>query len=227
MSIIPNGQQILLLVSNMNLEWIFFDVGNTLYDEKISEYERIVSLIEKSKCDISPDKFIKQMECGAASYAVSPFTYAREHLGITADHPYSSEKEVLFDGVYDVLHSLSGKYKLGILANQPSSTLERLKRDGIYDFFDICLLSETENMFKPDIAFFEYAIKKSGCSPSKIVMVGDRLDNDVMPAKKSGMKTVWIRQGLHSVQKPLSDEYAPDWEVTSVRQLFFLVNSHF
>ncbi|MCH5194959.1 MAG: HAD family hydrolase [Oscillospiraceae bacterium] len=203
----------------MELEWILFDVGNTLYDEKFSEYERVISLIEKSKCGISPDEFIKQMECGAASYAASPFTYAREHLGITANYPYSSEKEVLFDGVYDMLQIFSKKYKLGILANQPSTTLERLKRDGIYDFFDICLLSETENMFKPDIAFFEYAIKKAGCSPSKIAMVGDRLDNDIMPAKKSGMKTIWIRQGLHSVQKPLSDEYTPDWEAASVGQL--------
>lgn len=203
----------------MQFEWIFFDLGNTLYDEKNSDYDRVISLIEKSKCNISPDDFLKQMECGAASYASSPFTYAREYFGITANHPYSSEKEVLFDGVYDVLHILSRKYKLGVLANQPSSTLERLKRDGIYNFFDICLLSETENMFKPDITFFEYAIEKAGCIASKIVMVGDRLDNDIMPAKKTGMKTIRIIQGLNSVQKPLNNEYVPDWEVTSVQQL--------
>ena len=207
------------MVNNMQFEWIFFDLGNTLYDENNSDYERIVSLIERSRYDISPDDFLEQMKCGAASYAASPFTYARKYFGITENYPYSSEKEVLFDGVYDALHSLSRKYKLGILANQPSSTLERLKRDGIYNFFDICLLSETEKMFKPDLAFFKYAIKKSDCCPSKIVMVGDRLDNDIMPAKKSGMKTIRIKQGLNSVQKPLSDEYIPDWEVTSVQQL--------
>ena len=207
----------------MQLEWIFFDLGNTLYDEKDSDYERVISLIKRSKCAISPADFLKQMKCGAASYAASPFAYAREYFGITINYPYSSEKEVLFDGVYDVLHILSEKYKLGILANQPSSTLERLKRDGIYSFFDVCLLSETENMFKPDISFFEYAIKKTGCSPSKIAMVGDRLDNDIMPAKKSGMKTIWIKQGLNSVQKPLSNEYVPDWEVTSVQQLCCLL----
>ncbi len=207
------------MVNNMQFEWIFFDLGNTLYDENNSDYERIVSLIERCKCDISSDDFLKQMKCGVASYAVSPFAYARKYFGITENYPYSSEKEVLFDGVYDTLRILSKKYKLGILANQLSNTLERLKRDEIYNFFDICLLSETENMFKPDIAFFEYAIKKADCCSSKIVMVGDRLDNDIMPAKKSGMKTIRIKQGLNSVQKPLSDEYVPDWEVTSVQQL--------
>ena len=28
-------------------------------------------------------------------------------------------------------------------------------------------------------------------------MVGDRLDNDIAPAKKLGMKTVWVRQGYN------------------------------
>ena len=27
-------------------------------------------------------------------------------------------------------------------------------------------------------------------------MVGDRLDNDIFPANKIGMKTIWIRNGL-------------------------------
>lgn len=209
----------MLLVNDMQIEWIFFDLGNTLYDEEESDFERVISLLERAKCGISPTDFLEKMKCGAVSYASSPFTYAREYFGITESYPYSSEKEVLFDGVYDVLRVLSRRYKLGILANQPSSTLERLKRDGIYDFFNICLLSETESMTKPDIAFFEYAIRKADCIPSKIVMVGDRLDNDIMPAKRSGMKTIRIKQGLNSVQKPISSEYVPDWEITSVQQL--------
>lgn len=203
----------------MMIEWIFFDLGNTLYDETYSDYDRVVSLIKTYDLNIDPADFLAQMKIGASVYAPSPFTYAREHFGIIENYPYSSEKEVLFEGVDDVLKSLSGKYKLGILANQPSSTLERLKRDGIYRYFNICLLSDTEELYKPDLAFFEYAIRKADCSPDKIAMVGDRLDNDIMPAKKAGMKTVRIRQGLNSVQEPKSDEYCPDWEILSVQQL--------
>ena len=35
----------------------------------------------------------------------------------------------------------------------------------------------------------------AGCQAENAVMIGDRLDNDIAPAKKLGMKTVWIRQG--------------------------------
>lgn len=204
------------------MEWLFFDLGNTLYDETCSEYERVVSMIKANELNIDPSDFLAQMRLGASIYAPSPFAYAREHFGIQENYPYSSEKEVLFDGVADVLKQLSACYKLGILANQPSSTLERLKKDGIYPYFDLCLLSETENLFKPDLAFFDYAIQKAECQPDRIVMIGDRLDNDIMPAKKAGMKTVRMKQGLHSVQQPISDAYRPDWEIQSVQQLFTL-----
>lgn len=204
------------------MEWLFFDLGNTLYDETCSEYERVVSMIKANELNIDPSDFLAQMRLGASIYAPSPFAYAREHFGIQENYPYSSEKEVLFDGVADVLKQLSACYKLGILANQPSSTLERLKKDGIYPYFDLCLLSETENLFKPDLAFFDYAIQKAECQPDRIVMIGDRLDNDIMPAKKAGMKTVRMKQGLHSVQQPISDAYRPDWEIQSVQQLVAL-----
>ena len=212
----------MLSVKKMQIEWIFFDLGNTLYDETYSEYDRVVSLIETNKLNISPSDFLAQMRAGAAMYAPSPFAYARGHFGIKENYPYSGEKEVLFDGVTDVLKHLSAHYRLGILANQPSSTLERLKRDGIYSFFDLCLLSETENLSKPDLAFFKYAIKRATCNPGKIVMVGDRLDNDIMPAKKVGMKTVRIRQGLHAVQEPKGDAHYPDWEISSIKYLLSL-----
>jgi len=204
------------------IEWLFFDLGNTLYDETYSEYERVISLLKTNKLNVDPSDFLAQMRLGASVYTPSPFTYAREHFGIQENYPYSSEKEVLFDGVADVLKQLSACYKLGILANQPSSTCERLKQDGIYPYFDLCLLSETENLLKPDLAFFDYAIQKAECRPDRIVMIGDRLDNDVMPAKKAGMKTVRMKQGLHSVQQPISDAYRPDWEIQSVQQLLSL-----
>ena len=94
------------------VEWLFFDLGNTLYDETCSEYERVVSMIKANELNIDPSDFLAQMRLGASIYAPSPFAYAREHFGIQENYPYSSEKEVLFDGVADVLKQLSACYKL-------------------------------------------------------------------------------------------------------------------
>ncbi|MBP0954966.1 MAG: HAD family hydrolase [Oscillospiraceae bacterium] len=201
------------------VQWLFFDLGNTLYDETYSDLERVTALLEKAAPDIRVSDFTAQMKAGAAAYAPSPFQYARKHFAIPCDEPYSTDKEALFEGVPELLKALRERYSLAVLANQPSSTAERLKRDGIYGYFDICLLSETEGLSKPDPAFFEYGIKRTGCSPDRIAMIGDRLDNDIYPAKMAGMKTIRIRQGLSAVQEPISDEYRPDATVSSLNEL--------
>ena len=50
-------------------------------------------------------------------------------------------------------------------------------------------------------------------------MIGDRLDNDIYPAKKVGMKTIWVKQGLGAVQKPKSEEYKADYEVDKLSDI--------
>ena len=46
----------------------------------------------------------------------------------------------------------------------------------------------------------ENAFDMAGCRAEDTVMVGDRLDNDILPAKAVGMKTIWIRKGLSVYQ---------------------------
>ena len=50
-------------------------------------------------------------------------------------------------------------------------------------------------------------------------MVGDRIDNDVVPAKRLGMRTVLFRTGRHRAQQPRSWEEKPDVEVYDVAGL--------
>jgi len=55
------------------------------------------------------------------------------------------------------------------------------------------------------------------------VMIGDRLDNDVVPAKRLGMKTVWIRQGFGGLSDPALSPEQPDWIVKDLRELVKLL----
>lgn len=53
-------------------------------------------------------------------------------------------------------------------------------------------------------------------------MVGDRLDNDIQPAKLLGMHTVWLRQGFGALQAPLSSSDTPNHIITNLVQLLQL-----
>ncbi|MBQ3168432.1 MAG: HAD family hydrolase, partial [Clostridia bacterium] len=72
---------------------------------------------------------------------------------------------------------------------------------------------------KPDRAIFELALKAAGCEAEESVMVGDRLDNDMLPAKEIGMKTVWIRTGLSKVQPLTFGKGIYDIQIESLREL--------
>ena len=50
-------------------------------------------------------------------------------------------------------------------------------------------------------------------------MIGDRLDNDIIPAKRLGMKTVWVRQGYAVYQSIDDEDKRPDYIVDSIDEL--------
>lgn len=206
----------------MSIKWLFFDLGGTIYDETLSDKERIENLIKKTNLNMPYDEFYSEMQRAAMQYAPSPFTSARNSFDVSENEPYSNEKEFLYPNALNVVKALSKSYNLGIIANQPTNTLERLKNDGLYDLFKICLLSECENLFKPDEQFFKRALELADCLPSESIMIGDRLDNDIFPAKNIGMTTVRIVQGLYSVQTPLSDDYIADYEINELNELLVL-----
>ena len=72
---------------------------------------------------------------------------------------------------------------------------------------------------KPDKLIFEKALELAGCQPSDSAMVGDRLDNDISPAKKLGMKTVWIRKGLSAYQNVDFGKKIADWVIDDLSEL--------
>ena len=55
--------------------------------------------------------------------------------------------------------------------------------------------SERWGVSKPDRAFFARIVEVAGSVPEKIAYVGDRVDNDIVPALAAGMIGVHIRRG--------------------------------
>ena len=57
------------------------------------------------------------------------------------------------------------------------------------------------------------------------VMIGDRLDNDIFPAKEIGFKTIWLRLGISCEQEPINNNYVPDVEVSSFKELLEILDN--
>lgn len=63
--------------------------------------------------------------------------------------------------------------------------------------------SERWGVEKPAAAFFAHVVEEAGAPPAEILYVGDRVDNDVLPALEAGLQAIRIRRGEHSqVESP-------------------------
>jgi FMN phosphatase YigB (HAD superfamily) len=61
--------------------------------------------------------------------------------------------------------------------------------------FDVIGMSDTWGLHKPDPRFFKRIATDLALPPEAIAYVGDRLDNDVRPARSAGMVAVFVRRG--------------------------------
>ena len=79
---------------------------------------------------------------------------------------------------------------------------------------DTIKINNQRDAYIRPIAFRGY--HSLGVDPRQCIMVGDRIDKDVIPAKQVGMRTILIRTGLHKNQQPRIPFEVPDAELDSV-----------
>ena len=62
-------------------------------------------------------------------------------------------------------------------------TEARLESYGLNPFISLWVSSVEIGLEKPDLAIFQGALKQAQCAPHQALMIGDRVDNDIRPAK--------------------------------------------
>ena len=197
------------------IQWIFFDVGSTLVDES----------------KVYKGRMRKVAELAGVSYEYvyeTAMTFYKENkegdietmklLGVERPK-WQFEDELLYGDTEECLKKLSRNYKIGVIANQLIGTAHRLENFGILKYIDLVIASAEEGVSKPDKRIFEIALERSGCKPESAVMVGDRIDNDIVPAKQIGMKTIWVKQGFGRFWNITGNSEKADYEVDNLSEL--------
>ena len=202
-----------------NVKWIFFDIGSTIIDE--SECYRLRYQEAVAGTTISLRDFENKV-VELSKQNMKGDREASKYYGIKLP-PWHQEAEKPYSNAKAVLKQMYAKgYRLGVIANQSAGIKDRLSNWGLLAYFDIILASAEEGISKPDIEIFHRALIAAKCVPSEAVMIGDRLDNDIFPAKKVGMKTVWIKQGLGGLVEVVRQSEQADYEIENLSELLSL-----
>ena len=93
----------------------------------------------------------------------------------------------------EVLLQLKQQYPMVLVSNfygNIATVLKEFKLDGI---FDKIIESAVVGVRKPDPQIFTLGVEALGMRPDEVVVVGDSMDKDIIPAGKAGCHTVWFK----------------------------------
>jgi len=209
------------------IEIVFLDVGGPIYDD-VWFARALRDALRELGAEVGEDEFWQEYDRARQAQAGMRRAFAARFLGPGADLAELSARakrhwryppEALHADVRPCLERLAGRYRLGVLANQPDATRAALERDGVGRYIDVWVVSDEVGFEKPDPRIFAYALRKAGCEPAAAAYVGDRLDNDVRPAKAAGLGTVWLLRG-EAPPAPTPEQLAePDVAIRSLAEL--------
>lgn len=116
----------------------------------------------------------------------------------------------LMAGFKAEIERIAPHLKIGIAGQYGGDLLDLLAQEGLLDHFTYRFTQDDFDITKPDPRYLERIARACGVEPGECIMVGDRVDNDIIPAKQVGMKTVLVRLGLHRDQVPRIPGEMPD-----------------
>jgi 5'-nucleotidase len=199
----------------MTPRWIFFDVGNVLLDEDpltFLSFRRHVEAVQRVRPDLSFADVLALREARAKAgsrwpvyEAVSAFLDDSQCAEVWT----TTEREVRarfaelsppITGAAEVVARLARRFRLGLIANQGRECRLHLEALGLLGHFEVVVFGEDLGRSKPDPDLFRHALEWAGAPASECVMIGDRIDNDVVPAAALGLATVWVRWPVRSAK---------------------------
>jgi HAD superfamily hydrolase (TIGR01662 family) len=181
----------------VRLEAVVFDVGETLVDEDRywAETARVAGV----------PRHVLLAALGATIARGEEHWSIWDHLGIERPAAVSDvvyQREDLYPDAVSCLERMrEAGYVVAVAGNQ-TEALEAWTRS-LELPLDLVVSSVSLGARKPEPLFFSRLVEQLGLEPSRIAYVGDRVDNDVVPAAAAGLVAVHVRRGPWGrLQKP-------------------------
>lgn len=118
----------------------------------------------------------------------------------------------------EVLLELKKRYPMVLVSNFYGNIATVLKEFGLDGIFDTIIESAVVGVRKPDPKIFSLGVEALGMQPNEVIVVGDSMDKDIVPAKKAGCHAIWFK-GEGWTDDPV-DEANADKVITSLREIF-------
>lgn len=223
----------------MGYEVLVFDADETLFDFRKGENFAFLKCVDDF--NLSEDKeaciklykeintlIWKEFEKGlitSKDLKIERFRRLLKALNIERDAEeisntymkYLGMSTFLFDGVEELIKSLSKKYRLVIVTNGLKEVqTNRISKSTIGKYFEAVIISDGIGIAKPDARIFEYALDNIKYrDKSKVLMIGDSLSSDIKGGINAGIDTC-----LYNPDRKVNDtNIKPTYEIHKLEDL--------
>lgn len=208
---------------------IFFDVGETLIDETrlMHLWADTLGVGRDEFMAVLDDVIFKDQPIRSVFERLRPgFDVAAARAQRRRDGTdFFIEARDLYDDAKPSLSTLKDAgFFVGIAGNQPPTAKASLETFGL----DAHLVTTSAELgvSKPSAEFFRQMLELGGFRPEETAYVGDRVDNDVIPAQAAGMTAVFIERGpFGRVHARRGDAARADIQVTSLSQIMAAIGT--
>ncbi len=239
-------------------KWLFFDVGNVILNDDPGVafiYKKIHDAMIEKGIDLSFDDLLHERgrmfhdrDKKLVQDLMLMYFTVEEAKDIRKGYSQDGftrwgELNPLIPKAKAFVEACSQRYHLGVIANQPAVCRDVLIDHDLLKHFKVVALSEAVGKSKPDLDLFRWALKEADADPTESIMLGDRVDNDVRPAKSLGFTTIHLKLNVYdkidshqqsdelsvylphvdryniSMREPLSEEETPHYTADSYEEL--------
>lgn len=211
---------------------VFFDIGGPIVCDGIDDgYDPVpLHVLHENGLMVTEAELHRAREQAVYSYADSFFHATLWQLVApdvesfrTLEHKcrqrwWDLPDPPMREGIVEVCRTLHEKgYVLRVASKYPpEKQAQFLQQYGLSEFFTPTPVGPYR---KPDVRFFQWLKEVVEPEAGEWYMIGDRLDIDVTPAKKVGMKTIRLLVGDHKGQQARTPEELPEWEIARIEEL--------
>ena len=211
---------------------IFLDAGGVILDEtgfENNSAEIITEIISQYKY-YSMENYWKDIDEAVYRFVPKVYDYIlyknindigkfEAAIAEYKDRIKSQTKFELMAGIKNFLVEFSENYRIGILGQYGVDFRNFLEEKNVLKYFTYKEIQDDYQITKPDTRYYVEILSKCKCIAEESIMVGDRIDKDVIPAKMVGMKAIRVKTGIHKNQEPRVPEEIAELTVNKLEEI--------
>ena len=202
------------------IEYVFFDLDETLIDIKLAQNKAVESLYVKYGFDTKAtlENFIRKWdeltEYHYAFYSRREISYNEQRVRrivdlfkafniVLEEEPLTDYYLMFFENAWsvysevnEVLETLVNRgYKLGIISNGDyDQQLQKIEKTGIRKYFDFINTSSQLEYSKPNPMVYAKVFNMHNINYENVCYVGDNYKKDILPCRSLGIRAILINR---------------------------------